>query len=407
MKVLCLGDSPYRKTGFGIVNEVATRHLLAEGHELIVLGAQDSHDRLPFGPRMTYITTHDGNARGDDDMMGFAKVESVIERYKPDAMHVIGDAATVATWLTKPGVASLPGMAYVPIEGEPMNLLWVEAFKTNPQLRLVTTTEYGRGVLRSHGLDGWVAYHGVSDDFVPLTPEKRAEWRYRLSWDDKFVVMCVAQNVGRKQWPRLFEAIGIAAKRVPNLMLYAHTVPFNGYWLDGWDLPQLATQMGVWERVIFPPTHERHNDAIGLTGDKEWPGLIDLYGASDLFVLPSQVEGWGLPISEAMKMGLPVAHTDYAAGAEVIGNAGILLPVSDWTYFRSHSRYANVAPRDIAEAIVKVAKSPEYARQLSRRALERAKAFTWDGYRAALTECFGAETQTSLTEVDLKLQAVG
>ena len=52
------------------------------------------------------------------------------------------------------------------------------------------------------------------------------------------------------------------------------------------------------------------------------PGLVEMYNASDLFVLPSQVEGFGLPIAEAMACGLPVMVTKYAAGWEVASPAG-------------------------------------------------------------------------------------
>eukprot|EP01105_Mastigella_eilhardi_P022825 TRINITY_DN5681_c0_g1_i4.p2 TRINITY_DN5681_c0_g1~~TRINITY_DN5681_c0_g1_i4.p2 ORF type:complete len:136 (-),score=31.59 TRINITY_DN5681_c0_g1_i4:63-470(-) len=37
-----------------------------------------------------------------------------------------------------------------------------------------------------------------------------------------------------------------------------------------------------------------------------------LYRAADAFVLPTRGEGWGLPIMEAMAMGLPVIATNYS-----------------------------------------------------------------------------------------------
>lgn len=40
--------------------------------------------------------------------------------------------------------------------------------------------------------------------------------------------------------------------------------------------------------------------------------LRELYAASDAFVLPTRGEGWGLPIAEAMSMGLPAIATNFS-----------------------------------------------------------------------------------------------
>lgn len=384
MKILCLGDSPFLKTGFGTVNDVATKHLLSQGHELTVLGGQDSTARFP--ETFTFVPVDENPA----DLLGWSQVEGVIRQTSPDAVHIIGDPATVTAWLLNESLATLPIVAYMPVEGGPMNLRWTATFRKHiDHLTLITCSDYGQKLLAENGFSSWMAYHGVSEDFQPDEPDYRAEMRDSVGWTDKFVVTCVAQNVGRKQWPRLFEGVRLAAKQYPNIMLYAHTVPFNNFWLGGHDLPQLAQQMGVWDHVVFPMTHNKHNASIGLRG-KDAPGLIDLLNMSDAFVLPSKVEGFGLPLAEAMAVGLPVVTTDYAAQAEVVGKAGVLLPVHDWEWNQSHSIYANVAPRDIADAIIRLRKSPELCRQYSRKSLERAKTFTWDVYRQTLTERFDA-----------------
>lgn len=52
-------------------------------------------------------------------------------------------------------------------------------------------------------------------------------------------------------------------------------------------------------------------------------GLLAL---ADALVFPSEYEGFGAPIVEAMALGTPVVAADQAAVAEVIGDAGIVLP---------------------------------------------------------------------------------
>jgi glycosyltransferase involved in cell wall biosynthesis len=395
MRILCLGDSPFLNTGFGVVNRVATDHLISLGHELIVLGGQDQSQRER--PGMTFIPTKVGL-----DMMGISQVRQVVETFRPDAVHIIGDPTSVVLWTLKEldAIRHLPIIAYMPVEGAPFNRMWTRAFKDVPDIQFITCTYYGQKVLKAEGFESRMAYHGVSDDFKPISAERRQAVREGLGWDDRFVVMCVAQNVRRKQWPRLLEAIKMASRRDDRIILYAHTLPFNNNWQGGHDLPMIADFLGVSDRVFFSPdlAQGSHNASIPLGVQDEKPGLLDLYGMADAFVLPTQVEGFGLPLAEAMACGLPVATTGYAAGAEVVDDAGILLTVHDWEWNQAGAKYANVAPATIADAIVKLT-NPENAKRYRKAGLERSKIFTWDAYRDALGEMFsGIQARAETTE---------
>jgi glycosyltransferase involved in cell wall biosynthesis len=392
-----LGDSPFIHTGFGIVNNHAMKALLEEGHELVIIGAQDTEKR-ETRDGVTFIPIDSMTV----DMMGWAKVPKVVREHHPDAVSIVADPATVTAWLMQTSLNGLPAIVYTPVEGAPMNLRWTQTFINRQPTSVITVTKYGQDILSEYGITAKWAYHGVDDDFQPQNPEQVKMNRDAVGWEDKFVVMCVAQNVRRKQWPRLFEAIALLKKRHPDIVLYAHTVAFNNFWLDGHDLPQLAAQMGIENHVIFSPKHTEHNASVPLLG-VGYPGLVDFYNMADVFCMPSQVEGFGLPLAEAMACGLPVITTDYAAAAEVVGKAGVLLPVHDWEWNKSHSRYANVAPRDIASAIERLKGSPTLRAQYSAKGIERAKAFRWDDYRNILKEEFRAaetnQAKAALTSV--------
>lgn len=396
MRILCLGDSPHLNTGFGVVNRVTVEELRQIGHELIILGGQD-FDRTE-SVHGTFIPANREISRSGD-LMGWNQAPGVIAEHKPDAVFIIGDPTMVTLWSLHPEIAALPIVAYMPVEGAPLNMRWTKQWEKVPNLTLITCSEYGANVLAEAGFGGYMAYHGVSSDFHPYSPEERDAKRYTMGWDDKFIVLGVAQNVGRKNWPLLFEAIRLLKKKNPEIFLYAHTVPYNSNWLGGHDLPQLAEQMGVNDRVIFNDEMLAHNDSIPLNGGNR-PGLVDFYNMADCFVLPSKVEGFGLPLAEAMACGLPVATTDYAAQAEVACGAGILIPVDNWEWNQSHARYANPDPGDIAQAITRM-KNPEVNKRMRVKSLEQAKTFTWDKYRAALREAFSAEAPSSNTEDSL------
>jgi glycosyltransferase involved in cell wall biosynthesis len=52
--------------------------------------------------------------------------------------------------------------------------------------------------------------------------------------------------------------------------------------------------------------------------------LPSYYAASDIFVIPSLYEGFGLPILEAQACGSPVIGSDCTAIAETIGLGGVV-----------------------------------------------------------------------------------
>ncbi len=169
-----------------------------------------------------------------------------------------------------------------------------------------------------------------------------------------------------------------------DIRLYLHCVPFDNYWLEGWNLPEIASMYGVYDLVQFHPSMHRHNASIPDVGTKELPGLAQLVASSDLFVLPSQVEGFGLPIAEAMACGTPVLVTKYAAGWEVASPAGRGIPIKDFEVHKSGTLYANVDVDGLAKEILRLKNSPKELARMSEAGLVRAQDFQWSDFEDAL-----------------------
>ena len=92
--------------------------------------------------------------------------------------------------------------------------------------------------------------------------------------------------------------------------------------------------------------------------------LPKVYAAADLLVMPSTIEGFGLPVLEAMASGTPVVCSRAASLQEVAGDAAL--------YFEPASA------EELAERMENLLNSRELQESLRANGMERAKQFTWE-----------------------------
>ncbi len=94
--------------------------------------------------------------------------------------------------------------------------------------------------------------------------------------------------------------------------------------------------------------------------------LKEVYSSCDAWIFPSRIEGYGLPITEAMACRTPVIATPAGAAPELIPGAGILLGSSD-------------NADEMANAMKTIARMPEREwRELSAAARQKIEAYSWD-----------------------------
>ncbi len=91
--------------------------------------------------------------------------------------------------------------------------------------------------------------------------------------------------------------------------------------------------------------------------------LPALYGGADLFVYPSLLEGFGLPVLEAMRCGAPVLTSTVSSLPEVAGDAALLVDPHD--------------PAALTDALARVAGAADLRAELIARGLRRAELFYW------------------------------
>jgi glycosyltransferase involved in cell wall biosynthesis len=190
-----------------------------------------------------------------------------------------------------------------------------------------------------------VALASGGSDLLPPTPE--GELRQRLGLGAGPVVLTVSAKKANKNLERLVRAMKFVAERWPDavLVMPGNPTPHEQR------LRALAAELGLSANVSFPD----YVSAEDLEG---------LYALAGCFVFASINEGFGIPILEAMRHGVPVACANASALPEVAGDAAM--------YFDPYD-----VP-DIGRALIELLANPGLRSELAARGRDRQSTFTWE-----------------------------
>jgi glycosyltransferase involved in cell wall biosynthesis len=194
-----------------------------------------------------------------------------------------------------------------------------------------------------------VIHIGVNPRFRYLNHEEAFAWvATRLSIKRPFLLY-VGNLKPHKNLVTLFRAMGLLrARRAVDHQLVI--VGDDARWKE--PLVRECVQLGIDKHVLFIPYVQ---DEV----------LPHVYAAAELLVLPSFIEGFGLPVVEAMACGTPVVCSRAASLPEVAGDAARFFDPS------------NV--EDLAAAIEPILHARELREELCRKGLDRVGRFSWDG----------------------------
>jgi alpha-1,3-rhamnosyl/mannosyltransferase len=185
-------------------------------------------------------------------------------------------------------------------------------------------------------------------------PQPAAEIaRVRAAYDlPDEMVLFVGINKPHKNLPRLIEAFGrlLAQGSSASLVL-------AGPWDERYPEAKTAVAaLSAGERVRL----------LGPVADADLPAL---YAAATFFVLPSQYEGFGLPVLEAMACGAAVACSNTSSLPEIAGDAALTFDPFDVDA--------------IAAALGQLLGDNELRARLAQAGTEQAARFSWEKTAAA------------------------
>jgi glycosyltransferase involved in cell wall biosynthesis len=181
------------------------------------------------------------------------------------------------------------------------------------------------------------------------TPAAQLREQFRLGKGP--IVLAVSALSTHKNVDTLVEALPSVVEAHPDVVLVVPGNPTR----YGARLQALANTLGVGGSLVLP----------GWVSGAQLEGL---FHAAACFAFPSIREGFGLPVLEAMRRGVPVACSNASSIPEVAGEAAI--------YFDPHR------PSDIAQALNRLLADRTFAERLGADGRRRAAMFSWQ--RAAV-----------------------
>jgi glycosyltransferase involved in cell wall biosynthesis len=187
-----------------------------------------------------------------------------------------------------------------------------------------------------------VVHHGVSAEF-------RADNEPREPF-----LLAVADLYPQKNLHTLIDAFAELAATRPALALRIAGRPIDEGYAAA--LTAQVARLGLAARVAF-------------LGGVSQDALAELYRRCAVFVFPSTVESFGMPLLEAMASAAPIACARAAAMPEVLGDAGLYFDPDD--------------AAEMARTIATLIDDETRRRALAERGLERAAQFTWTTAAAA------------------------
>jgi len=119
-----------------------------------------------------------------------------------------------------------------------------------------------------------------------------------------------------------------------------------------------------WEKIKAKITNSKNKDDISELGfvseQEKWEFLKN----AEVFVFPTQYEGFGIPILEAQSVGCPVVASNNSSIVEVADDSALLIDPKN--------------PAEIAEAIFKIISNQTFKKDLIEKGHENVKRFSWE-----------------------------
>jgi len=179
-------------------------------------------------------------------------------------------------------------------------------------------------------------------------PEALEKVRARYQLPDKFILtLTKRKGAGRKNLGQVFKAYACYHERTQT----PHKLLVGGRDCHLFRDEYAITNDGYGKDILFP----------GWIDQTDLPAVFSL---ADLYLYPSNLEAFPIPLTEAMACGTPILTSNVNGLKEIAGDAALLIDPSD--------------TEGIANGMARILSNSELRESLSRKGLERSSHFSWD-----------------------------
>lgn len=282
------------------------------------------------------------------------RIPGILKKYKADLFLSPDGYLTLRTKV--PQLAVIHDINFV---HRPKDLPWLIAKYYNyffPRFarkakRIATVSYYSKeDITRSFKVDYDkidVVYDGVNLIFQPITEEEKAQVRQKYTGGSNYFLFVGALHP-RKNVSGLLKAFD-AFKSINNSPMKLVVV--------GGKMHKTGEIFEIFENM-------RYRDDVVFTGRVSTNELHHIYGAAYALTFVPFFEGFGIPIVEAMSVGVPVICSNTTSMPEVGGNAVL---------------YADPLKYDqITDAMLKITTDDELRESLIEKGFVQKEKFSWD-----------------------------
>ncbi|MCB0431257.1 MAG: glycosyltransferase family 4 protein [Flavobacteriales bacterium] len=226
--------------------------------------------------------------------------------------------------------------------------------------RIATVSQYSKqDIINCYGVDENkidVVYNGANESYAPVTETEREHIRQKYTGGKPYFLF-IGALLPRKNIARLFQAFDLF-KQETGLPHQLMIVGQKKWWTD--EMDKCYEGMTHKSEVVF--MGRRHPDE-----------LKSLLAAAEAMTYVPLFEGFGIPIIEGMRSGVPVICSDTTSMPEVAGDAALLIdPYSI---------------EQIKDAMKTIASDRQLWEQMSTKGQERARMFSWQKTSERLWQC--------------------
>ena len=385
MKILWMSDSPTSPSGFGNVTRFVCQGLAERGHQVHILGWQASGEPTRWRDCMLYPVRF--------DRFGADVLLNHLYRLRPELLITLADVWWL-TYIANPSIANfmrtagIPWVLYYPIDGDMgsgrLPPSWVHILKTVDLP--VAMSQYGQRATEANGLVPAYVPHGV-DCTVFKPPADKVAAKRALGYDHRFVILSDARNQPRKMLPRLLDIFRLFAAGKEDVLLHLHCDPEDPAARSPeyhYDLLSDIAFLGLSDKV-------RITRGMSIAKGVSLEALAGIYQASDVHLLTSWGEGFGLPTLQAAAAGVVPMGSDYTATRELALGHGEVLRVKDFIPDEFGILRALIDVNDTCEKLERLYQDRELLAAKSEAAVRFALPYDWANVAAQWDEMLRRE----------------